>query len=142
PQSREEVLNLVRRLRDDGNAILYSTHHLDEAEGLCDRICILHEGKIRAVGTLDGLLRTLNFSEIIELKGLSARTDLSPICAFAGACRVEHGGGQMRLFVKRAADFLEPLQKIISRDKSVRLRIAPISLENLFLYFTAREARE
>ncbi|MBV8359737.1 MAG: ABC transporter ATP-binding protein [Deltaproteobacteria bacterium] len=142
PQSREEVLNLVRRLRDDGNAILYSTHHLDEAEKLCDRICILHEGKIRATGTLDGLLRTLKFSEIIELKGLSARTDLSPIRAFSGACRVEHGDGQMRLFVKRAADFLEPLQKIISRDKSARLRISPISLENLFLYFTGREVRE
>jgi ABC-2 type transport system ATP-binding protein len=142
PQSREEILKLVRCLRDDGNAILYTTHHMDEAEGLCDRLCILNRGKLVAVGTLAALLRDLDFSEVIELKGLSHRSDLAAIRALPGICHVERGDGLMRLFVKRAADFLQPLQKIISRDKSVRLRIAPISLENLFLHLTGGEIRE
>lgn len=142
PESREEILTLVRRLRDDGNAILYTTHYMEEAEGLCDRLCILNQGRLLAVGTLDGLLRHLDFSEVIELKGLSTRSDLVAIRALGGVCHVERGNGLVRLFVKRAADFLGPLQKIISRDKSVRLRIAPISLENLFLHLTAREVRE
>jgi ABC-2 type transport system ATP-binding protein len=142
PQSREEILNLVRRLRDDGNAILYTTHYMEEAERLCDRLCILNEGKLVAVGTLDALLRTLDFSEVIELKGLSARADLAPLRALGGVCHVERGDGLVRLFVKRAADLLEPLQKIISRDKCARLRIAPISLESLFLHLTGRELRE
>jgi ABC-2 type transport system ATP-binding protein len=142
PQSREEILNLVRRLRDDGNAILYTTHYMEEAEGLCDRLCFLNEGKLVAVGTLDALLRNLDFSEVIELRGLSARADLAPLRALGGVCHVERGDGLVRLFVKRAADFLEPLQKIISRNKCARLRIAPISLENLFLHLTGREVRE
>jgi ABC-2 type transport system ATP-binding protein len=142
PESRDEILTLVRRLRDNGNAILYTTHYMEEAEGLCDRLCILNQGKLVAVGTLDGLLRNLDFSEVIELKGLSARADLAAIRALGGVCHVESGGGLVRLFVKCAADFLRPVQKIISRDKSVRLRIAPISLENLFLHLTAREVRE
>jgi ABC-2 type transport system ATP-binding protein len=142
PQSREEILNLVRRIRDDGSAILYTTHYMDEAEGLCDRLGILNEGKLSAVGTLEELLRGLDFSEVIELKGLSPRTDLRPLRALTGVCRVEGGDGVARLFVRRAADFLEPLQKIIGRDKSVRIRIAPISLENLFLYWTGSEAHE
>jgi len=142
PQSREEILKLVRRLRDEGNAILYTTHYMDEAEGLCDRLCILNRGKLVAVGTFAALLRDLDFSEVIELKGLSSRSDLAAIRALPGICHVERGDGLVRLFVKRAADFLQPLQKIVSRDKSVRLRIAPISLESLFLHLTRGEIRE
>ena len=142
PQSREEILKLVRRLRDDGNAVLYTTHYMEEAEELCDRLGILNEGKLVAVGTLDALLRNLDFSEVIELNGISARTDLSPIRALGGVCRIERNNGRVRLFVKRAVNFLEPLQKAIGRDKSVRLRIAPISLENLFLHLTGREGHE
>src|SRR5215831_19180246 len=134
PQSREQILNLVRRLRDDGNAILYTTHYMEEAEGLCDRLCILHKGKLVTVGTLDELLHSLDFSEVIELKGLSAQTDLTAIRTLPKLCHIECGQGLVRLFVKRAADHLELLQNIISRDRSARLRIAPISLENLFLY--------
>ena len=140
PQSREEILKLVRRLRDDGNAILYTTHYMEEAEDLCDRLGILNEGRLVAVGTMDALLRDLDFSEVIELNGVSARTDLSPIRALGGVCRIERSSGKVRLFVKRAANFLEPIQKIVGRDKSVRLRIAPITLENLFLHLTGRGA--
>ena len=130
PQSREDILKLVRRLRDDGNAILYTTHYMEEAEGLCDRLCFLDRGKVVAVGSQDALLRDLEFSEVIELKGLSPRVDLASIRALGGVCEVERRDGLVRLFVRRAADLLGPLQRIISRDKAVRLRIAPISLEN------------
>jgi ABC-2 type transport system ATP-binding protein len=139
PQSREEILALVRRLRDEGNAVLYTTHYMEEAEGLCDRLGILNQGKLVAVGTLDGLLRNLDWSEVIELKGMTARTELAPIRALSGICHVECRDGLVRLFVERAADLLGPLQKILSHDKSARLRIAPISLENLFLYLTGSE---
>jgi len=142
PQSREEILNLVRRLRDAGKAILYTTHYMEEAEGLCDRLGILNKGRLVAIGTLDALLHSLEFSEIIELKGLSAQADLAAIGALAGVFRVEHGDGLVRLFVKRAADFLGALRKIIGYDKSVRIRIAPISLESLFLHLTGGEIQE
>jgi ABC-2 type transport system ATP-binding protein len=142
PQSREDILKLIRRLRDDGNAILYTTHYMDEAESLCDRLCILNRGKVVAVGTLDALLRNLDFSEVIELKGVSRRSDLAAIRGLRGLGHIELNDGLVRLFVKRAVELLAPLQKIISRDKSVRLRIAPVSLEDLFLHLTARENHE
>jgi ABC-2 type transport system ATP-binding protein len=142
PQSREDILRLVRHLRDEGNAILYTTHYMEEAEGLCDRLCFLNHGKVVAVGTQDALLRNLEFSEVIELKGLSPRIDLASIRALGGICHVERRDGLVRLFVRHAADLLGPLQRIMSRDKFVRLRIAPISLENLFLHLTGEEARE
>jgi ABC-2 type transport system ATP-binding protein len=142
PQSREHLLQLVRRLRDDGSAILYTTHYMDEAEALCDRLCILDRGKVAAVGTLDTLLRNLDFSEVIELKGIWPQADLSAVRGLRGISHFERSDGVVRLFVKHAGDFLEPLQKIISRNKSARLQIAPVRLENLFLHLTDRERHE
>jgi ABC-2 type transport system ATP-binding protein len=142
PRSREEILQLVRRLRDEGNAILYTTHYMDEAEALCNRLCILNRGKVVAVGTFDTLVGKLGFSEVIELKGVAALNDLSAIRALRGMYQLERADGVVRLFVKHAADFLEPLQKMVGRHGSVRLRIAPISLESLFLRLTGTEIHQ
>jgi ABC-2 type transport system ATP-binding protein len=143
PQSREQILKIIGGLRDDGSAILYTTHYMEEAERLCDRLGILSEGELIAIGTLDALLSGLAFAEIIEVRGLSTETDLAGMQALGGVSRVERGDGMVRLYVKRAADLLWPLQRIISRsDQNVRLKIAPLSLENLFLHLTGRELRD
>jgi ABC-2 type transport system ATP-binding protein len=143
PQSREQILKIIGGLRDDGNAILYTTHYMEEAERLCDRLGILNEGKLVAAGTLDALLSGLAFAEIIEVRGLPVKTDLAGMRALGGVTRVERDDGIVRLYVKRAADLLWPLQKIISRsEQNVRLKIAPLSLENLFLNITGRELRD
>ncbi len=143
PQSREQILKMIGGLRDDGNAILYTTHYMEEAERLCDRLGILSEGKLVAVGTLDALLSGLEFAEIIEVRGLPAGIDLAGMQALRGVSRIERGDGVVRLYVKRATDYLWPLQKIISRSgQNLRLKIAPLSLENLFLHLTGRELRD
>jgi ABC-2 type transport system ATP-binding protein len=143
PQSREQILKIIGRLRDDGTAILYTTHYMEEAEGLCDRLGILSEGKLIAVGTLDELLSGLEFAEIIEVRGLPAGIDLAQLRALGAVSRVERDDGLVRLYVKHATDFLWPLQRIISRSgRNVRLKIAPLSLENLFLDLTGRQVRD
>ena len=143
PQSREQILKIIGGLRDDGNAILYTTHYMEEAERLCDRLGILSEGKLVAEGTLDALLSGLEFAEIIEVRGLPAGVDLAAMQALGGVSRIERGEGVVRLYVKRATDYLWPLQKILSRsDQNVRIKIAPLSLENLFLHLTGMELRD
>jgi ABC-2 type transport system ATP-binding protein len=143
PQSREQILKIIGGLRDDGNAILYTTHYMEEAERLCDRLGILSEGKLVAVGTLDELLSGLEFAEIIEVRGLPPQVDLGGMHALHGVSRIERSDGVVRLYVKRASDYLWPLQKIINRcGESVRIKIAPLSLENLFLHLTGRELRD
>jgi len=143
PQSREQILKIIGSLRDDGNAILYTTHYMEEAERICDRLGILSEGKLVATGTLDELLSGLEFAEIIEVRGLPARIDLAAMQALGGVSRIERSDGVVRLYVKRATDYLWPLQKIINRsDEDVRIKIAPLSLENLFLQMTGTELRD
>lgn len=143
PQSREQILKIIESLRDDGNAILYTTHYMEEAERLCDRLGILSEGKLVAAGTLDEMLSGLEFAEIIEVRGLPDGIDLAAMHALGGVSRIERGDGVVRLYVKRATDYLWPLQKIINRsDQDVHLKIAPLSLENLFLHMTGMELRD
>jgi ABC-2 type transport system ATP-binding protein len=140
PESREEILSLVRSLRDEGKSIIYTTHYMEEAQGLCDELSILEKGKIVAMGTLDAMLRKVDFSEIIELRGLSPHPDLSAINNLPGIGHIEHLDGIVRLYVNRAADYLEPLQKIMRRERSAELKITPVTLENLFLHLTGRKA--
>ena len=56
PQSREHIFDTIEQLRDQGTTILYTTHYMEEAERLCNRIAIMDEGQIVAVGTLEQLL--------------------------------------------------------------------------------------
>ena len=56
PQSRENIFDTIEQLRDQGTTILYTTHYMEEAERLCNRIAIMDEGRIIALGTLEQLL--------------------------------------------------------------------------------------
>ncbi len=142
-QSREYIFEVVRRLRDAGTAILYTTHYMEEAQGLCDRLGFMNHGKLVAMGTLDALLANLECREIIELRGLPPGTDFATLQAAGEVSRVERTDGMVRLFVRSATSLLEPLQKIISRSRQpVHLKIAPLSLEHLFLRLTGTELRD
>jgi len=143
PQSRSHILELVGRLRAAGAAILYTTHYMEEAQGLCDRLGIIDQGKMVAMGTLDALLANSNCAEIIELHGVAPGTNFDALRSRPGLLRLESTDGQVRIFVKNATSFLEPLQQIISRSrKPVHLKISPPSLERLFLELTGRELRD
>ncbi|GHO83591.1 ABC transporter ATP-binding protein [Dictyobacter formicarum] len=56
PQSREHIFTTIEHIRDQGTTLLYTTHYMEEAERLCNRIAIMDEGKIIALGTLEQLL--------------------------------------------------------------------------------------
>lgn len=86
PQSRNNILNDIKKLRDQGAAVIYTTHYMEEVEELCDRIIILDNGKIIAKGTVDELKKlaknqtkimtgpTLN-DVFLELTGKDLRDD-------------------------------------------------------------------
>jgi linearmycin/streptolysin S transport system ATP-binding protein len=143
PQSREHIFGLVHRLRDAGHAILYTTHYMEEAEALCDRLGIMDHGQLIAVGTLDDLLARVGCGEVIEVRGLRPGTDIAPLSAEGSVCRVERADGVLRLFVTSAARLLGPLQRLVNRSPHpVRVKIAPLRLEHVFLQLTGMEPQE
>jgi ABC-2 type transport system ATP-binding protein len=67
PQARANILDVVRRVADSGAAVLYTTHYLEEAERLCDRIGILDHGKLLAEGTLAELKELVGEEEVVVI---------------------------------------------------------------------------
>ncbi len=143
PHSREHIFTIVTGLREEGAAILYTTHYMEEAERLCNRIGIMDEGRIIAMGSLEHLLAEAGCSEIVELRGLPPRADLSGLQAAPGVCRIEQQDGVARLFVSGAAAVLAPLDQALRPfPPGVSVQITPLSLESLFLQLTGKALRD
>ncbi|MBI4517392.1 MAG: ABC transporter ATP-binding protein [Deltaproteobacteria bacterium] len=143
PHSREHIFSIVRNLRQEGTAILYTTHYMEEAEQLCDRIAIVDEGRLIAMGHLGDLLAAAGCAEVIELRGLPPATDLSPLNSAAGVCGSERGDGVLRIFTDGAGRALPAVSALIGRySDTVAIQIAPLSLQTLFLRLTGKELRD
>lgn len=143
PQSREHIFDIVRGLRASGSAILYTTHYMEEAEVLCDRLGIMDRGDLLAVGTLDELLARFDLGESIEIRGVPKEANLDSLRSTSGLLRFEKFEGLLRLTVRNAANFLGAIQELIEcADQRVRVRIMPPTLEHVFLRVTGEELRD
>jgi ABC-2 type transport system ATP-binding protein len=141
PQSRNRIFEMIEALRAQGTAVVYTTHYMEEAERLCDRIAIIDHGQIIALGTKEELVRN----------AFAARSQV--VVRFAGnqdriAEWVQSHGGRM---VDGAAEFsversteIGPLLEAAAEDglelDDVSLRRP--NLESVFLHLTGRELRE
>ena len=66
PQSRRQLWNIIRRLREEGRTILITTHYMDEAERLCDRVGVMDGGRLIALGSPNQLIATLGGEHVVE----------------------------------------------------------------------------
>jgi ABC-2 type transport system ATP-binding protein len=143
PQARASILKVVRGVADSGAAVIYTTHYLEEAERLCDRIAIVDHGRILAEGTLAELTAQLGEEEVVTLWGrfeaaaastaLAGLPGVRVLSAEAGRVALAAGeGGAARLLAEiyRCGLAIE------------RVAIEPPSLNALFLRLTGRELRD
>jgi len=143
PQSREHVFTIVQRLRQEGAAIVYTTHYLDEAERLCDRVAIMDEGRILALGTMAALIAQIGCTEVIEIRGLPPTLDLSGLATIPGVSKVVARNGLRRVVVGRAATVLAPLQQLLGEHAArASISIGPVDLETVFLHLTGKNLRD
>jgi ABC-2 type transport system ATP-binding protein len=144
PQSRAHIFDAVRALRARGTTILYTTHYLEEAEELCDRIAIMDDGKVVACGTLPELLALSNASEVIDLRLLHAPETIAPLESVDGVRKVETVGNEVRIFTARAQHVLPRVYRAIASlgQSIVRTRVTPVTLDDVFLELTGKELRD
>ncbi len=144
PQTRLAILDLVREVARDGAAVLYTTHYLDEAERLCDRLAIIDHGALLAEGTLAQLRQAAGEREIVALRG-AFRVDTVP-AAVGGLAHVQlikAGEGELLFTLDSAERQLSSLLALVAPVGDVReVAIKQPSLENLFIKLTGRELRE
>ncbi|HEX2049578.1 MAG TPA: ABC transporter ATP-binding protein [Actinomycetota bacterium] len=147
PQARRNLWDLVRAInRDEGKTIVLTTHYMEEAQVLCDRIAIIDGGRIRALDTPMNLVRTLDAAYRIVLS-TPADVALDELRALPGVSEVVAAGNGARGYELSVADGRETLPPLLewSAARGVRLddlQVLPATLEDVFLSITGRSLRE
>ncbi|HTX76071.1 MAG TPA: ABC transporter ATP-binding protein [Terracidiphilus sp.] len=141
PQSRNRIFEMIEQLRAEGMAVLYTTHYMEEAERLCDRIAIIDHGRIIAEGTNNDLVRN----------AFGTRTEVT--ARFSGnaetiASWVRQRDGRMsdataQFTIDRPADVAQILDEASARGLGVEdVSLRRPNLESVFLHLTGRELRD
>ena len=142
PAARHEIWNILKELKDEGNtSMLLTTHYMEEAEILCDKIIIMDGGKILAQGTLEELLKANNSTEIIEfvLNGNIENTS-HPIFSNIKHFHWDEKDRKGIIHVNNIAAFLPEL---LSYFKEVQVELKTIicrqmTLDDLFIAMTGK----
>ncbi len=143
PQSRNLIFQTLQQLADDGVTIVYTTHYMEEAQALCDRVAIVDGGRAVAEGTVSELLRQHGESVIQVTVDPPQAACLERALAGAGA-EVTLTGGTLAI---RARDVPETLALVTHHLAALAIRptsldLVPASLEAVFLTLTGRRLRD
>jgi ABC-2 type transport system ATP-binding protein len=146
PQSRRQLWDVIRGLRDRGRTVVLTTHYMDEAERLCDRVAIIDHGKIIALGSPAELIARVGGEHIVEFAvggdapapGPESFTGLPTVLA----ARAEGDGFALTVSEPHSAipallDYLED-----ERRPLARLTTRQVSLEDVFVSLTGRHLRD
>ncbi len=145
PQTRLHLWDVLRKLHADGLTILLTTHYLQEAEDLCDRIAVIDHGEVLACGTLSELTSDLGAETITTVSYDGPPPEaLRDFAEREGVARVEITDQQARVFARDADGVLAAIVAL-SAQAAVAIRdmstLRP-SLESVFLALTGRDYRE
>lgn len=145
PQSRNNILDGIKRLRDNGATILYTTHYMEEVEMLCDRIIILDKGKIIAQGTSDELKGLANIEEkiTVEINDIDDKL-LDEINNFKNVCDVSLNINLLQITYKKGENNLGELMEYLKNKKVTYNKIFSErpTLNDVFLELTGKELRD
>ena len=146
PQSRRQLWDIIRDFQAKGGTVLLTTHYMDEAERLCDRLAIVDQGRIIAEGTPADLIARLGGHHVVEFEvsGDSTRDALEGWRELPGVEAVRHDNGLVSLTVKEPHRTIPALLDAVEQMGRAleHLTTRQASLEDVFVRLTGRHLRD
>jgi ABC-2 type transport system ATP-binding protein len=146
PQARRQLWALLQRFRQEGGTILITTHYMDEAEALCDRVAVVDHGKVIALGTPRELIATLGADHVIQFSVAGDQTTPAPerLRALTGVREVRASNGVTSLIATEPHVTIPVLLEELDRDglELTLLSTYHATLEDVFVALTGRHLRD
>jgi ABC-2 type transport system ATP-binding protein len=145
PQSRRQLWELIERFKADGRAILLTTHYMEEAERLCDRVAIVDHGRMIALGTPRELVDSLSAEHVVEFSiADGAQVDERALGVVEGVESAARRDGVYRIRVTELHRTVPGLLMELRRQglQLTELRTHSASLEDVFVELTGRHLRD
>ena len=145
PQSRNNILSGIEKLREEGATIVYTTHYMEEVEMICDRVIILDKGKIIAQGTIDELKRLANIEEKVTIEAYGLREDfLHDVAELKNVIEVKYIDGLLTVsFGKGKSNLIDIIEYL--KEKKInynKIYSERPTLNDVFLELTGKELRD
>ncbi len=144
PQSRNRIFDMVENLREQSTTVIYTTHYMEEAERLCDRIAIIDHGKVIAIGTKEDLISRCfgNKTDVTIRLPLDAHSN-SGTTEWVQSRAGKLADGVARFTIDRASDVAALLDSAVKAGvEVVDVTLRRPNLESVFLQLTGRELRQ
>ena len=145
PQSRNNILDGIKKLRDNGATIVYTTHYMEEVETLCDRIIILDKGNILARGTSDELKELAEIEEkiTVEVNDLEDKY-INKILEMKNVDVVTYSGNTLLITYKKGKNNISDMVEFLknNRIKYNKIFSERPTLNDVFLELTGKELRD
>ncbi|MCZ2076938.1 MAG: ABC transporter ATP-binding protein [Bryobacteraceae bacterium] len=146
PQARRQVWELVAQLKHSGRTIILTTHYMEEAERLCDRVAIIDHGRIMALGTPRELIASIGIGHVVEFafNGVTGPLELSTLAALEGVRGAHAENGLYRLSVSELHRSVPALFEHLAGQgiELSELRTHSPTLEDVFVALTGRRLRD
>jgi ABC-2 type transport system ATP-binding protein len=146
PQARLQVWHLIEQFKAAGRTIFLTTHYMEEAERVCDRVAIMDRGQVIALGTPRQLIASIEVGHIVEFSAGSAvrELDLSPLRRMDGVSAVQADKGRVRLNVTELHRSVPALLSELARQEVplTSLSTRSATLEDVFVALTGRQLRD
>jgi ABC-2 type transport system ATP-binding protein len=143
PQSRNAIFGNIETLRDRGKTVVYTTHYMEEAERLCDRIVIIDHGKVIASDTLQELAKQVPVLSALKFE-VDGTVDTALLATEPGVRSAQYADGQLVVGIDDLAHMLPLLLTwLAGRGHTVRgIASSQAGLEDVFLALTGRQLRD
>lgn len=145
PQSRNNILDGIKTLRDNGATIVYTTHYMEEVEILCDRVIILDKGKIIAKGTCDELKELVDIEEKISAEIINLDNKyIEKIKEFKNVSDITYSNNTLLIEYKKGKNNLLELMDYFKKEriKYSKIFVMRPTLNDVFLSLTGKELRD